>query len=455
MPLLDLLRSMLPWRKKAYGVPSTGGGWYPLVREPFAGAWQRNLEINNARAATFHADFACKTLIARDIAKLRVKLVERTADGIWIETNNAAFSPVLRKPNHYQTRNQLWECWVLSKLSRGNTYTLKERDNRNIVTGLYVLNPDRVQPAIADDGSVFYRLSTDALAGMPSDVTVPATEIIHDRMNCLFHPLVGVPPIYASALAATQGLNIQSQSVHLFANNAQPGGILTAPGEIKEPTAERLKKHWEENFGGNNFGKVAVLGDGLKYEKMSLTADEAQLIEQLKWTAEVVCSTYHVPPYKIGVGALPSYNNVQALNVEYYAQCLQSLIEDAESCLDDGLGLGEQFNLGTEFDVTNLLRMDGVTQADAASKLVAGSIQTPNEARRGFDLPPLEGGDTVYMQQQNYSLEALAKRDAQTDPFGKVVPSPPATTAPPPDPAAQAAKLARELRKSLRLPAVV
>jgi phage portal protein BeeE len=65
------------------------------------------------------------------------------------------------------------------------------------------------------------------------------------------------------------------------------------------------------------------------------------LIEQLKWTAEVVCSTYHVPPYKIGIGAMPVYNNVQALNTEYYSQCLQVLIEAIELCLDEGLGMAE------------------------------------------------------------------------------------------------------------------
>src|SRR5436190_2468209 len=105
------------------------GGWFPIVREPFTGAWQRNISINNDMVSSFNADFACKTLISRDIAKLRVKLVEQDSDGIWSETTNPAFSPVLRQPNSYQTRNQFWECWLLSKLSRGNTYVLKVRDN--------------------------------------------------------------------------------------------------------------------------------------------------------------------------------------------------------------------------------------------------------------------------------------------------------------------------------------
>ncbi len=391
-------------------------GWWPIIRESFPGAWQRNVVINRESCASFHADFACKTLIARDIGKLRVKLMSRN-DNIWSEAENPAYSPVLRKPNHFQTRNQFWEYWILSKLSRGNTYVLKQRDDRRVVVKLYVLDPDSVKPLVAPDSAVYYELKADNLAGIDQTVVVPASEIIHDRMNCLFHPLVGLPPVFASGLSATQGLNIQNNSAKFFANNSSPGGVLTAPGTIDDVTANRFKKEWEEKFSGNNVGRVAVLGDGLKYEKMSLTAVEAQMIEQLKWSAGVVCSTYHVPPYKIGIGNFPPYTNVQSANIEYYSQALQSLIEDAEECLDVGLSIGyaSNSNYGTEFDVDNLLRMDSVTQMEVLDK--GKNILKPDEARRRLDLPPVAGGNAVYRQQQDYSLEALAKRDAKDDPF--------------------------------------
>lgn len=401
------------------------GGWYSIVREPFAGGWQRNLEVSSARAMTFYADFSCRTLIAQDIAKLPIRLMQRDKDGVWTETTNPAFSPVLRKPNSYQTRNQFWESWILSKLGRGNTYILKVRDARRIVVELHVLNPDRVRPLVADDGSVFYQLFTDDMRQYEGQPIVPATEIIHDRMNTIFcHPLVGVPPIWASALAATQGLNIQTQSARLFQNSATPGGILTAPGHIPPETADRIKTQWESKFSGDNAGRVAVLGDDLKFSKLSMTADESQLIEQLGWTGEVICSTYHVPPFKIGIGQLPSYNNGVVLEDIYFKSCLQSLLESAESCLDDGLGLGEQYDLGVEFDVDNLLRMDASAQLDALEK--GKNYLTPNEGRKRLNLPKVAGGDSVYRQQQDFSLEALAKRDASADPFKTA----PAATAP-------------------------
>jgi HK97 family phage portal protein len=415
---VNILGLSVTRRSKALNsVAENRGGWVPLIREAFAGAWQRNVTVDRNLVLANHAVFACQTLIASDVAKMRVKLMDQDAGGIWSETTSPSYSPVLRRPNGYQNRIQFWEYWILSKLNRGNTYVLKRRDNRNVVTALYILDPNRVTPLVADDGSVFYRLSADPLSALPDDVVVPAREVIHDRMNCLFHPLVGVSPIFANGLAATQGLNIQQQSARLFKNNSNPGGVLTAPGKIDPPTAARIKEFWEQNFTGENAGRVAVLGDALEYKPMVMNAVDAQLIEQLKWSAEVICSTYHVPPYKIGVGAMPAVTNIQALNVEYYSQCLQVLIEAAELCLDEGLEMAPGY--GSEFDLDGLLRMDSVTQMTTLKEAVGASIMAPNEARRKIDLKPVEGGDSPMSQQQNYSLAALAKRDASADPFAK------------------------------------
>jgi phage portal protein BeeE len=120
--------------QKDLSPPDSRGGWTSIIREPFSGAWQRNEELTPDQSLAYHAVFACSTLIASDIAKLRVKLVQLT-EGVWQETRNPAYSPVLRKPNDYQTRIQFFESWVLSKLFRGNVYALKRRDGRGVVTG--------------------------------------------------------------------------------------------------------------------------------------------------------------------------------------------------------------------------------------------------------------------------------------------------------------------------------
>lgn len=431
-----------------------GRGFFRIF-ESFAGAWQQNVTLDRELILSYSAVFSCITLISSDISKLRIKLVEFKPEwGIWEETDSPAYSPVLTKPNHFQNRIQFIEAWIISKLVHGNAYILKRRDDRRVVTELYVLDPTRVMPMVADDGSIFYRLSSDNLADIPGDVLVPAYDIIHDRFNCFYHPLIGMSPLYASSVAATQGLNIQNNSATFFGNRSQPGGVLTAPGSIDDTTAARLKEYWDGNFTGENAGKIAVLGDGLTFSAIGVNAHDSQLIEQLRWSAQIVCSTFHVPPYKIGVGEMPKYDNIQMLNVEYYQQCLQKLIEDIELCLDEGLGLSAPVStgriLGTEFDISGLLRMDSQSQIEYLGAGVNRSLIAPNEGRKELGLRPAKGGDSPMSQEQNYSLEALAKRDAQDDPFASKNPPEPK---PAPEPAvndnAEAKNLMIEVYKGL------
>ncbi len=422
-------------RKKAQTLAAVNstGGWFGLIRESFAGAWQRNVEVDAPREVlAFSAVFACTTVIASDIGKLRIKLVDEDEKGIAKEIKTGSpFLPVLSKPNRYQTRIKFMEQWIVSKLLFGNTYALKQRDARGIVNTIYILDAQRVTPLVAEDGSVYYKLAADHLSELTDSITVPASEIIHDRMICLWHPLVGVSPIYACGMSATMGNRIQGNSTKFFNNASRPSGALTAPGTISDETALRLKAAWEENYSGNNIGRLAVLGDGLKYEAMTIPASEAQLIEQLKWTVEDVARCFHVPLFKLG-GPEPSRVSVESLNQTYYSDCLQTLIESAEASLDEGLALPGGYY--TEFDLEGLMRMDTATRYDTKSKAIQGGWMSPNEARAGENMQPVAGGDSPYLQQQNYSLAALAKRDAKADPFAGAAPPKPPEAAPMPAP---------------------
>lgn len=400
-----------PSRKKRLE-PAGRGGWRRIIGESYAGAWQQNVEVNQEDVRNYFAVYACITLIAGDISKLGIAKQSKGSNGIW---NDIATPDILLRPNAYQSGLQFRQWWMTSKLAKGNTYALKRR-NGGKVTALYLLDPDKVTPLVSDAGAVYYRLDADNLAGVENQIVVPASEIIHDRYQPQFHPLIGVSPLFSAALSGALGHKIQTDSLSFFGNGAKPGGILTAPGAISDDTAKALAEQWAGNYSDGNSGRVAVVGDGLKFEPMRAKSIDSQLVEQLKLSSDVVCSTFHVPPYKVGMGSLPT-GGVEAINLIYYTDCLQVLIEEMEQCLADGLGLPS--NQRITLDIDDLMRMDTKTQFETLAEGVKGSLLTPNEARHRLSQKPITGGDTIYMQQQNYSLEALAKRDSMDDPFSK------------------------------------
>lgn len=429
-------------------------GWFRIL-ESYTGAWQQNVEVSLDGVLQHPTVFACVSLIAFDVAKLRLRLVEEVSMDVWSEVESASFSPVLRQPNAYQTRIQFYITWMISKLVHGNTYVLLQRNNRGgenagNIAAQYVLDPNRVRVLVSPDGSVFYEVKRDNLSRQQAEtITIPASEIIHDLYAPLYHPLVGVGPIYAIGVAATQALHMQNNAANFYANSAMPGGTLSAPGTIPPETAARLKTDWETNYGGANAGRVAILGDGLKYEPLKfMSAEDAQVVDQLKWSDEAICRAFLVPGFKVNVGDFPPYNSAVQLNQDYYNRCVQIHLESIELLQDKALGMTAKIDgrrLGTEFDIDGLVRMDPAAQISAESEAIKGSLKTINEGRRKLNLPPVEGGETIWSQEQNHSIQSLAERD-RNKPFEKPQPAPVPAPVAPVDKAAQLALLEREIR---------
>lgn len=417
-------------------VPAGGqSSFMGFIAESFAGAWQRGIvKANRTDLLANSAVYSCVSLIASHVSMLCPELITEV-DGIDVEVvPTSPYWQVLRRPNHFQTWMQFAEQWKVSKLLYGNAYALKVRDARGIVVQLYLLHPERCRPLVAPSGDVFYQLSSDNLSGVTENDAVPASEIIHDRMVALWHPLVGVSPITACASAGGLGNKIAENSEKFFGNFSRPSGLLYHPGQINDQMAADLKKKWDENYSGDKIGQTAVLAGGLKYEPMSIPATDAQLIEQLRWTVEDVARCFHVPLFMLGAAPIPATSNVEFLTRLYYTQTLQPLIEQMESCLDDGLGLAS-VGYEVELDEDSLLRMDQGARFDSYERAIRAGWMAPNEARAEEGYAPVEGGDTPYMQQQNWSLAQLAQRTPPQD-----APAAPAAPAAAPSAAAPAAQ---------------
>jgi len=396
--------------------PVNGGDVWHTIHDPFTGAWQRNeeIEVSKNDQMRHHAVFACVSLITRDIGKLKIK-TKRKVDGV-SQVCTSCVIPLLAKPNDFQNWQQFAEAWATSKSTSGNTYVWKVRNIYGEVWKLQILNPERTKPLVDPNGNVFYQVRRDRLFDLDEDVVLPASEIIHDRFNCFYHPLVGLSPIVACALSASQGISIQRNAQAFFANASRPSGILVAPGAITEQTSKELKDNWQKNYSGRGSGGTAVMGDGMKYEPISVAANDAQLVEQLKMSGEIICTAFSVPAFKVGLASLPT-GKVSDHNDIYYSDCLQHYIESIETLLNQHLDLED--GVEVEFDLKALLRMDSGSQMSFLKEGIGAAILSPNEARAELGYAAVSGGESPMIQQQNFSLAAIAKRDGSADPFAK------------------------------------
>jgi HK97 family phage portal protein len=413
------------------------GGWRTIL-EPFTGAWQRNIEEKRETILCYPTLYACLDSISSDIGKLPFTVRRQNENKIWV-TVREEFTELLIKPNHYQTEQQFRECWILSKLIHGNTYVLIARDNRGSPQFLYILDAWRVMPMVSESGEVFYQLNyPDAANLLPADypasqLIIPASEIIHDRMNTFHHQLIGVPPICAAHWPAVKNLKILKNSTDFFTNGANPGGILTAPAGMSERDADAVKEYWNTQFSNVNSGKVAVIGADMKFTSFAFKSADSQMVEQMRYSDEQICQPFGILPFIVSIGSIPAGIKADDMMGFYYQRALQKHIEAMEALLNRGLGIA--YPMTVELDLEPLLRMDPQKRAEVWGKLANDGVATPNESRLSFNLAPLVGGDTVYMQQQDFPLDQVRQNKI---------------TAPPaPEPEPQETEQERSLRAEL------
>ena len=395
MGVLATVRSRLA----ALLTPASGGGsWWPVVREPYTGAWQNNDPLTTANALATPSVFAVVSRISSDIGKIAPPLLlERDAQGFWSETTNPAYSPVLRKPNHYQTAQQFHEQVASSLLLFGNAYLLKHRDDRGVVNAVVCLDPCRVKVLVAPDASVYYELQSNDLAGLPSEtepIIAPAREIIHVPWNCFQHPLMGMSPLAALAGVVNQAQAIQSSSTGYFADGGRTPFALLAPTKVDDASAARLLER-AKKFRTSG---TMILELGMDIKPIESSAADMQLIAQLGWTQGTICEAFGMPVSIIDSTKQPPYANAEASQLQYISNGLQPHMTAIATGWTEGLGL--PLSLKVEFDDTLLTWMDTATRTTAAKTSIAAGMSV-NEVRDTYHgLPPVPGGELPYLQQQ-------------------------------------------------------
>lgn len=444
----------------------TGFGYTP--QEPFSGAWQKNVTASNMRDPNLLAVsgvYACTTIISQDISAMALRLMRLKADGVSEEVHrNSPYHKLLRKPNWYQTSLEFVQFMLVSRLLRGNAYVYKELDARGVPNTMHLLHPDRTRPLVdPDTKDVWYEFQPHVsdlfsvkqwMLDGSNVARIPARLIIHDRINCLWHPLIGTSPLFAAAITAMTAGRIIMNTESLFANMARPSGFLTSASTIQDPTADRLKREFEANYSGGNIGRTAVLGDGLEWKSMVMTSTDAQLIEQLKWTIEDIARCFRVPMYLLADVTRMTYKNSEQAAQSYYSGCLRYHVEEIEARFSTDFDLDEAVEY-VAFDVRSMFRMDTQERFNAYRAGIAAAVLAPNEARAWEGLGPVEGGEEPRMQMQYVPLSTPVAAPAPPAPpaaapapdAGDGGDTPPADDGedPPPDPADDTAENAAAL----------
>ena len=379
-------------------------------------------KTSSRMAMASSAVYSCVSVLAQETARLDIYNYELQSDRSRVLITNSAAASVLRKPNNYQSKSDWMLYLMMSLLLDGNAYCYAERDRRGAISAFHPIDPSLIVVHRVDEtGEIFYQIGADAtqsatigLNDLRDKTFIPARDMLHVRLFCLNDPMIGYSPLQALGPAISLGGNIQQQSAAFFANMARPAGILRTPKPLAKEAAERIQQQWSKMMSGENVGRTAVLDNDVDWRPLTMSAVDAEVIAQYKMSVETVAQVYRIPMFMLGDLEKTSFNNVESMQKAFVMSALGFYLKHIENALDDIFGMNVSSYL--EFDLERgLLRPDLLARVTAYTKGIVGGMFTPNEPRARENLPPVAGGDQIYMQKQNWPIDMLGSDAAMPD----------------------------------------
>jgi len=253
--------------------------------------------------------YVCVSTIALSCARVMGQ-VQKKEGKEWRGVEDHPLDLLLANPNPKLklTQHSLWEHTFSSLELTGQCYWFILKNVRGIPIGIIPLFSHRVKIIPSERDFILgyiYRVDEEDLALKPD-------EIIQFKR---WHPLddyYGFSAIEAATLPITTDLYAQSYNRRFYQNDATPGGLLTSEQRLSKESADEARARWEESYKGvQQAHKIAVLGHGLKYEKISLSPADAKFLELRDFNRDEILSVFRVPPSMTGV-----YNRFRATSDE-------------------------------------------------------------------------------------------------------------------------------------------
>jgi phage portal protein, HK97 family len=187
------------------------------------------------------------------------------------------------------------------------------------------------------------------------------------------------------------GLSLREHGAATFRNGARLSGVLKTPNVLDADSAKRIGDSWRSQFGGTgNVGATAVLENGLEYQQLAMSLEDAQWIAAQQFNVVEVARIFRIPPTMLQDLSHASYSNTAELGSQFVRYSLQRWISLWESeitrCL---MGPIARSRYVAEHSVEGLLRGNPEARADFYGKAIASGWMTVNEVRRLENLPAL------------------------------------------------------------------
>lgn len=370
----------------------------------YSGVKSGGVNVNVNSAMQLSTVYSCIRDKAESIGQLPIRLYRRSKnmnEEIFKGRTHKLFTV---KPNDFMTWQDFLEMAETNLESKGNFYAYV---NYNDIDDVMEIIPFRYQQSVTVNmdmnGNVYYIYTTN---DNQQKIVMAGDNIIHIKLNSL-DGIKGISPISANARAIGLGISQEDHLTNTMEKGTMPSGVLETDTAFKDPNAaERIRREFKEKYQGvDKNGEVIFLEQGLKYNALTLSPADTELILQRQYSREEICGIFRVPPHRIGASTGAKKEDIEQANKDYYINKLMPIVRKIESAIN-------QFtpdNFFVKLDERGFIRGDLKSQVDAYGELFKLTAISINELRAGGDFEPIENGHYHAIDTNNITLGTLDK----------------------------------------------
>lgn len=394
---MSVWTSITSWFGLAPAEPKRGRQYASTV----AGATAKPVTFDTAM--TVSAVFACIRLLAETVSSLPLNMYKLDSEGNrTLDSQHELIKLLKYRPNRRQTRIEFFEQLMLNLVSSGNAYVLRGMMGKRLVS-LQVLNSGSVEPELLANGDLIYHWQQQD--GTRKKLT--EAEVWHVRL--FGNGLVGLSPLSHAKKAIGVALAGDDKITHLMSNGAKPTGTLLAQNWPTKEQRDALRTEMNGLINGDQT-ELAVLGGGMKFEAMSLTPEDLELLATRRFSLEEIARIFGVPSVLINDTSASTVwgSGIDSIINGFYKFDLRPYLEKLEiSMVVNLLPRTEWESYELEFDADAILRANLKDRVEATSKQVLSGYMTPNEARKSEGRQPKPNGDQLLVPSNMTTIDKI------------------------------------------------
>lgn len=348
--------------------------------------------VNERTALDVTAVFCGARVIAEGLAQMPVRVVsenfaENGLTSLKVERDHWAHKLLAIKPNGWQTSYEFREGMIFNAVIGNGAIAIKNvvrgqvRELLPVPAGSWSVEqlPDwslRIRVDYSDKSHGFFDLSQVFYLRGPS-----------------LDGYEGLAAVRLAREAIGLSMALEKQQAKLAGNGGKPSGILAFAGKLAPETANKLRETWQQRYGPNGDGGIAVLDGDAKFHSMTMTSVDAQHLETRRMQIEEIARALRVQPIMMmQADKAATFASAEQMFRMHVIHTLGPWVERFEQAANRDI-LGHAEGIRFDLDERNLLRGDFKDQAEYYTKaLGAGGAKgwmTQDEIRAEIGLNPI------------------------------------------------------------------